>query len=249
MIMMYLVLIYGLLLGSFYNVVGIRVPQKKSIVAPRSACPHCGHELKAWELIPVVSYFLVRGKCSSCRTPISPIYPIMEALTGFLFAFAYWKVGLSAELLVALLLISLLVIISISDLHFMLIPDRILLWFASFFLVTHIWFSWIPWLDSFIGAAVGFILLLLIAIISKGGMGGGDIKLYAVIGFVLGWKLTLLSFMLASAFGAVVGVILMTFRKASRKQAVPFGPFISLGVLVAYFNGEDLIFWYVTYFM
>jgi leader peptidase (prepilin peptidase)/N-methyltransferase len=127
--------LYGLLLGSFYNVVGIRVPLKKSIVAPRSACPRCGHQLQALELIPVFSYLLQRGKCRGCQSRISPIYPVFEMLTGILFATAPLFIGWSGEIVVALTLISMFMIIIVSDINYMLIPDKILIWFAGFFFI------------------------------------------------------------------------------------------------------------------
>ena len=118
--------IYGLVLGSFFNVVGLRVPLKKSIATPRSACPTCGHQLTPLELIPVLSYIFQKGRCRGCQSRISPIYPFFELLTGILFAAAPYFVGWSAELFVALTLISLFMIIIVSDIHYMIIPDKML---------------------------------------------------------------------------------------------------------------------------
>lgn len=132
--MLYLLLfIYGILFGSFYNVVGLRVPVGQSIVSPRSACPTCGHQLRAFELIPVLSYLFQGGKCRVCKTGISPIYPIIELFTGVLFATAPLVVGWGSELLIALTLISLFIIILVSDVAYMLIPDKVLLVFAGIF--------------------------------------------------------------------------------------------------------------------
>jgi leader peptidase (prepilin peptidase) / N-methyltransferase len=242
----FILVFYGAVLGSFYNVVALRVPEGKSIVAPRSSCPKCGHQLTAWELIPVLSYFLQRGKCRQCKVRISPVYPFFEFLTGVLFAIAPLIVGWSGELVIALTLTSMLVIITVSDLAYMIIPDKVLIFFAGLFLIERVFIPLIPWWDSLAGAAVGFFLLLLIAVVSKGGMGGGDIKLFAVVGFVLGVKMLLLSFFLSTLFGAFFGVIGLLLGFIKRKQTIPFGPFIALGTLVAYYFGDYLIAEYIS---
>jgi leader peptidase (prepilin peptidase) / N-methyltransferase len=233
--------ILGLVLGSFYNVVGLRVPMKKSIVVPRSACTTCGHLLKPYELIPVISYLIQKGKCRGCQSRISPIYPIFELLTGILFATAPLVIGWSGELVVALSLISMFMIIIVSDIHYMIIPDKILIWFAGIFLLERIFWPLTPWWDSLLGAVTGFTLLLVIALVSQGGMGMGDVKLYALLGFVLGFKLVLLSFFLSTLFGAVIGSVALIFKIVKRKQPIPFGPFIAAGTLTAYYWGLDLI--------
>jgi leader peptidase (prepilin peptidase)/N-methyltransferase len=245
--MLFLLFLYGILFGSFFNVIGLRVPIKKSIVSPRSACSTCGHQLKAYELIPVLSYMLLKGKCRGCKSRISPIYPIFELLTGLLFATAPLVIGWSGELVVTLTLISMFMIIIVSDINYMLIPDKILIWFAGIFLLERIIWSLTPWWDSLLGAGTGFILLLIITFVSKGGMGGGDIKLYALLGFVLGFKLVLLSFFLSTLFGAVIGGFALLFKIVKRKQPIPFGPFIAAGTLTAYYWGSDLIDLYLQF--
>ncbi|MCH6266692.1 prepilin peptidase [Neobacillus citreus] len=240
-------IVYGLVFGSFFNVIGLRVPLKQSIVRPRSACPTCGHQLTPLELIPVISYLFQKGKCRGCQSRISPIYPIMELLTGILFAAAPYLVGWSGELVVALTLISLFMIIIVSDIHYMIIPDKILIWFAGIFLLERIFFPLNPWWDSLVGAVTGFTLLLVIAIVSKGGMGFGDVKLYAVLGFVLGFKLVLLSFFLSTLYGAVIGGMALLFRIVNKRQPIPFGPFIAAGTLSAYFWGSNIINFYIDF--
>ncbi|MCQ6278266.1 A24 family peptidase [Bacillus sp. EB600] len=239
--------LYGLVLGSFFNVVGLRVPINQSIVKPRSSCPTCGHQLKAYELIPVISYLIQGGKCRGCKSRISPIYPLMELLTGILFAIAPAVIGWSGELLVALTLISLFMIITVSDIAYMIIPDKILLVFAGICLFERILWPLTPWWDSLVGAVVGFTLLLLIAFVSKGGMGGGDIKLFSLIGFVLGFKLLLLSFFLSTLYGAVFGILALLFKLAKKRQPIPFGPFIVAGTLTSYFWGSQLIALYLRF--
>ncbi|WP_066063792.1 prepilin peptidase [Neobacillus soli] len=243
----YLLFIYGIFLGSFYNVVGLRVPLKQSIVTPRSACPTCGHQLKPYELIPVISYLLQGGKCRGCQSRISPIYPIFELLTGLLFAIAPLVIGWSGELVVALTLISMFMIIIVSDIHYMIIPDKILIWFAGIFLLERIIWPLTPWWDSLLGAVTGFSLLLLIALISKGGMGFGDVKLYALLGLVLGFKLVILSFFLSTLYGAVIGGLALLFRIVKRRQPIPFGPFIAAGTLTAYYWGPKMIDLYLQF--
>jgi leader peptidase (prepilin peptidase) / N-methyltransferase len=176
--------ILGLVFGSFFNVIGLRVPLKKSIVSPRSACSNCGHTLHPSELIPVFSYVLQKGKCRNCGAHISILYPLIELLTGCLFVFALIQIGFQMELLIALSLISLLVIIVVSDLAYMLIPDRILLLFLLIFIIERFFIPLDSWWNSIIGALGAFVVILLIALVSNGGMGGGDIKLFGVLGFV-----------------------------------------------------------------
>ncbi|WP_332649374.1 prepilin peptidase [Lysinibacillus sp. 54212] len=236
--------VFGLVFGSFYNVVGLRVPKKESIVSPPSHCVSCNRQLTVPDLVPVFSFLFLRGKCRSCGAKVSPIYALTEIVTAFLFAFATWHLGITAELAVALLFISLLVIINVSDLAYMLIPDKILLFFLPLILLARFFSPLQPWWDSIVGAAVGFGLLFLIAVISKGGMGGGDIKLFFVIGLVLGTVQTLLTLFLASVIGMVIGIIVLKIRGQGRKTPVPFGPSIAIAAIVVYFYGEEMIDWY-----
>ncbi|WP_078555370.1 prepilin peptidase [Bacillus alkalicellulosilyticus] len=242
------IFILGLILGSFYNVVGLRVPQKQSIVTPRSHCTKCKRTLTALDLIPFFSYVFLRGKCRGCQTKFSPIYPLMELATGLLLLLSYLYFGFTWELAVALLFMSMLVIITVTDISYMLIPDKILLVFAPLFVLLRVFLAPLdPWWDMFVGAGVGFGLLLLIAFVSKGGMGGGDIKLYAVLGLVLGLQNVLLSFFLATFFGALFGAVGMLLGKVKRGKPMAFGPYIVLGTIIAYFYGDLLINWYLQF--
>lgn len=241
--------IFGLVFGSFYNVVGLRVPKKESIVTPPSHCVNCNRRLHALELIPVFSYLFLRGKCRTCGVKVSPIYAFTELVTGLLFAFATWQLGITWELAVALLFISLLVIINVSDIAYMLIPDKILLFFLPLLIVGRILSPLEPWWDSIVGAVLGFSLLLLIAIISKGGMGGGDIKLFLLIGLVLGTFNTLLTLFLSSVIGMFIGVIVLQIRRQGRKTPVPFGPSIAIAAIIVYFYGDQLIDLYINLIM
>lgn len=243
------IFITALLLGSFFNVVGLRVPNNQSIVVPRSACPNCKHQLTAVELIPVFSFLLQKGSCKSCKASISPIYPVVELITAILFTISPMLVGWSKELVISWTLISLFMIIFVSDVHYMIIPDKVLLFFFGLFFIERILIPLTPWWDSLLGAIVGFTLLLVIAIVSKGGMGGGDIKLFGLIGFVVGWKLVLLSFFLSTLAGALFGIVGILIGKVKKGKPFPFGPYIILGTLLAYFFGDQLIRLYLTMFI
>jgi leader peptidase (prepilin peptidase) / N-methyltransferase len=242
----YLFLI-GLALGSFFNVVGLRVPIKRSIVAPRSSCPTCERELSPYELVPVFSYLFQRGKCRGCSTSISPIYACVEIVTALLFTTAPILVGWSKELMISYGLISLLVIIFVSDITYMLIPNRILLFFAAYFGLGRIVVPMDPWYSPLIGAVGGFLLLLLIAVISHGGMGGGDIKLFAVLGVVFGYQELILVFFFSTLFGTIIGITGLLIGKVKRKQHIPFGPSVALAALITYFYGEQLLQWYFDF--
>ncbi|WP_369700006.1 A24 family peptidase [Bacillus sp. AFS041924] len=234
--------------GSFFNVVGLRVPMGKSIISPRSSCQNCGYKIGAKELIPVFSFTYQRGKCRSCNSSISTIYILIELLTGGLFVLALHEVGVQKELMIALSLISLFMIIVVSDIKFMLIPDRILLIFLFIFILERMFIPLDPWWSSVVGALGSFIVLLLISIISKGGMGGGDIKLFGVIGIVLGWKLTLITFILACFSGSIFGFVLIMAGKTKKRSPIPFGPFIAIGGLISYFYSKTLLEYYISFF-
>lgn len=241
--------VFGLVFGSFFNVVGIRMAEKQSIVTPRSHCPSCQHELRAIELIPVVSYLLQKGRCKNCQVSISLKYPLFELVTACLFTISSMVVGWSKELLIALLLISLVIIVSISDLHKMLIPNRVLLFFGIAIFIVRLLIPTYPWWDPYVGSLLGFGLLFLIALVSKGGMGGGDIKLFAVLGLFLGVKGVLLTLFLAAFLGMLFGFILIVSGRLQRKQPMPFAPFIGLAALISYAYGQDIWNFYFSLFI
>ncbi|WP_342577129.1 prepilin peptidase [Psychrobacillus sp. FSL K6-2843] len=243
-----LIFVYGLIFGSFYNVVGLRVPKGESIVRPPSHCTICNRNLTAKDLVPVFSYVFLKGKCRGCGTKIHWVYPVIELSTGLFFTFAYIQLGFTWELLVALLFISLLIIITVSDIAYMLIPDKILLFFLIPLVIGRFFSPLTPWWDSIVGAVIGFGILFLIAIVSKGGMGGGDIKLFFVIGLVLGTTPTLVTLFLASIIGTVVGVITLRISKQGRKTPIPFGPSIAVAAIISYFYAESIVDWYINLF-
>ncbi|TLS39235.1 prepilin peptidase [Pseudalkalibacillus caeni] len=239
--------ILGLILGSFFNVVGLRIPNKESIAFPASHCPNCQRTLSPLELIPVFSFLFQGGKCKGCKHKISPLYPFIELATASLFTMSPLVVGWSKELLLSFALISLLMIIFVSDITYMIIPDKVLLFFGVLIAVLRVIVPLTSWWSPVAGALIGFGLLLVIAIVSRGGMGGGDIKLFAVIGIVLGWKGVLLAFFFSTLFGSLFGVTGVIIGKVKRGQPMPFGPYIVLGALTAYFAGEKLLNWYIGF--
>ncbi|SDI41431.1 type 4 prepilin peptidase 1 Aspartic peptidase. MEROPS family A24A [Planococcus glaciei] len=239
--------IFGLVFGSFYNVVGLRVPKNESIAFPPSHCTKCDRQLTPLDLVPVFSYLFLRGRCRSCGEKIHWVYPLMEAITAALFAISFWQLGFQPELIVALIFVSLLVIITVSDIAYMLIPDKVLMPVGIVLLALRLFIPLDPWWDALLGAAVGFGILLLIAIVSKGGMGGGDIKLFFVIGLVLGTNGTLLTLFFASLIGAIAGIVQLRVLNKDRKTPVPFGPSIALGAVITYFWGDALLNWYMNF--
>lgn len=239
--------LFGTIFGSFFNVVGLRVPKNVPFSNDRSYCPTCNKQLSWYELIPVLSFLTQKGKCRNCESRISFIYPVMELLTGLLFACSFMKIGFKLELITALLFISMLMIIFVSDITYMLIPNKILLFFLPFLAVMRIISPLDPWYNALIGAAVGFLFLAVIIIVSSGGMGAGDMKLFGVLGIVLGLGNVLLTFFIAALLGAVIGGILMALKKVDRKEPIPFGPYIVVGALVSYFYGSEIIHMYLSF--
>ncbi|MFS1517738.1 prepilin peptidase [Bacillus sp. SCS-151] len=247
MVYVYLyIFLLSLILGSFFNVIGLRVPKGESIVAPRSACLNCKRQLTSLELIPVFSFIIQGGKCRKCKSPISPLYPIVELMTAILITISPLILGWSMELLVCWTMISMLMILFVSDITFMLIPNKVLLFFTVVFVIERIFLPLTPWWDAIIGALIAFCLLSLISIISRGGIGGGDIKLFSLLGVVLGSKGVLLAFFCSTLFGALYGLLGMLLSRLNRKIPIPFVPFILLGTIISYYFSEIIISWYVN---
>lgn len=238
MMVLLFVFVTGICIGSFLNVVGLRIPAGQSIVYPGSACPTCSHVLKPYELVPIISYLFLKGKCRICKEPISAKYPIMELLTGISYVFLYIQADSMQEFIFHLILVSVLIALTVADLEFRLVPNKILLYSFIVLLPLGVYVSEESLLQHALGGAVFFIGLLLVAIVSKGGMGGGDIKLFTLLGFTLGLKATFLIFFLACFTGAVVGMAIKI--KNRQVKVVPFVPFICIGVLVTLAYKEEL---------
>jgi prepilin signal peptidase PulO-like enzyme (type II secretory pathway) len=238
-----------LLVSSFLNVVALRLPKGESIAYPPSHCIHCEHHLHTLDLIPILSYLFLKGRCRYCRAHISFVYPFGEALTTTILLITYLMIGLNKELLIALPLVAMLCTISISDLLYQVIPNKVNVAGFIYFLVLHFFYSPQPFTNYLWGVAAGGGVLLILALVSRGGMGGGDIKLMAVVGVAIGWKLTLLALFLASLIGGAIGVVLLSLKIVGRKQPIPFGPFLALGTFISYLWGDEMIHAYIWYFI
>lgn len=239
--------IYGLFLGSFFNVVGLRVPSRQSITTGRSACTTCLQPLSWYELIPLCSYIIQHGKCRHCHQRIAILYPIIELLTGCLFALSFYMLGFQYDLIGALLLSSLLVIVFVTDITYLVIPNRILLFFMPLFIIYGLFHPQFPWWSSLSGLMIGYLMIAVVILISRGGMGAGDMKLCAVLGFILGTQNIILTFFLACVIGAVVGVLMLMFKVIDRKQKIPFGPYIVVAAIISYYYGQSILEWYVGF--
>lgn len=237
--------IYGTIFGSFFNVVGLRVPKGTLFQQERSYCDNCERTLGWTELIPIWSYIFQGGRCKVCRQKISPIYPIMETITGILFAYTYLRFGFSHSLILGLLLIALIIPITVSDIAYQKIPNKILLFFTPLFVLYRIIYPLTPWWNSLLGAVFAFILVFLIILLSKGGMGMGDLKYYTLFGFIFGLPHFLLLFFLSTLYGVVGGVIKMKVDGTGGKTKIAFGPFIGLAALTVFYFGESIIQWYL----
>lgn len=238
--------LFGLVMGSFLNVVALRMPAGKSMITPRSHCTSCQTTLRPFELIPVISFLFLRGRCRYCGTRLALYYPLVEVGTAILYVLAYEQFGWSLELLTALPLLSILVAITHIDLRLKLIPDIITFPGMIYFAVLRLFYRTDPWWDYVLGFIVAGGLLLLIAVVSRGGMGGGDIKLMAMTGLAIGWKWALLAFLFATLIGGLVGLALLLFKMAGRKDAIAFGPYLAIGIAVSYVWGDAIWHWYWT---
>lgn len=238
----------GMVFGSFFTVIGIRLPKQQTFVNERSNCDSCGEQLVWFELIPLVSYLMQSGKCSHCKQRISIMLPMVELITGLLFSYSFIQFGFRLELVAALLLVSVLAIVFVTDMYYLMIPDSILLFFLPFIICIRLFAPLHPWTSALAGSIVGFGIIALIIILSNGGIGAGDMKLFGLIGIFLGLENTLLAFFLACVFGSIISIVLMSFKFTKYKQYIPFAPYIALGTLVAYGFGNRIISWYMGYF-
>lgn len=246
-----IVFLFGLIIGSFLNVCIYRLPQSKSIVFPGSMCTQCGTKIPFYDNIPVISYLILGGKCRFCKTGISPRYPIVELITGLMAAGLFLKFGVSPEMPIYFIFIASLLVVTFIDIDYQIIPDiisipGILIFFAASFLLSDI-----TYIDSILGILAGGGTLYAIAwgyaaIKKKEGMGGGDIKLLAMIGAAIGWKGVVFTIFVSSTVGSVIGVIVMALTEKNMKLTIPFGPFLSMGAMAYIFFGPALIHWYLN---
>ncbi|EFK06185.1 putative type IV prepilin leader peptidase [delta proteobacterium NaphS2] len=245
--------LFGLCLGSFANVCIYRIPQNKSIVHPGSSCPHCGAGIPFYDNIPVISYLVLRGRCRRCGASISLRYPLVEMLMGLLSLALFIKFGFHLQYLLFMLFSGTLLILGFIDFDHKILPDVLTLpgilagWLVSFFP------GGISWVDSLIGLAAGGGSLYLVAavyerITGREGLGGGDIKLLAMIGAWLGWMSLPLIVLMSSLSGAVIGSAFILSGGRGARTQIPFGPFLSMGALAYLFFGREISLWYFDLF-
>ncbi|MDA8106848.1 MAG: prepilin peptidase [Nitrospiraceae bacterium] len=247
------VAVFGLVIGSFLNVCIFRIPRNISIVFPSSRCPSCNHPIRAWDNIPVISYMILGGRCRHCGAKISLQYPFVEALNAFFYVAVFWRYGFGWDSGVYAVFCSSLLVITFVDLEFQIIPDRITLPGIVIGIVAGSLLMPDPFMRttllgykaSVIGLLSGGGFFYLVAVLSRGGMGGGDIKMMAMVGALMGWKTVLLTTFLGSLSGSMVGIFLMIFRGRGRKAKIPFGPFLALGAVITLFFGEEILAWYL----
>jgi len=243
--------IFGLVIGSFLNVCIHRLPASQSIVHPRSRCPQCGHLIRVYDNIPVLSYLLLRGRCRDCGARISLRYPVVELLSGAFAAMALARFGLGWQALLMYALIAAFLVITFIDLDHRIIPDVITLPGIPIGLAASFGPGMISPLEALLGILAGGGSLFLVAwgyqlVTQREGMGGGDIKLLAMIGAFIGWKGVLLTIFIASLTGTLAGMALIFRRRGDMKLAVPFGPFLAVGAIAYLFMGPELISWYLA---
>jgi leader peptidase (prepilin peptidase)/N-methyltransferase len=245
-------LAFGAVVGSFLNVCIYRLPRRESIVWPGSRCTSCGRALSWYENIPILSWALLGGRCRSCRAPVSAMYPIVEAVTALVFAGGYLLYGLTPLAFVRVAFACALIVLFVTDLQHKILPNVITVpgivggFVASLFLPP-------GWIDSLIGIAVGGGVLLAIAegyyrIRGHEGLGMGDVKLLAMIGAFLGWKLVLLTLVFASFTGAALGLSMIATSRRDMKYALPFGTFLAVGAVLSAAWGTPVVDWYFGFY-
>lgn len=236
----------GAAIGSFLNVCIRRIPAGESLVLPASHCPQCNYFIKFYDNIPIISYLLLRGKCRNCRAAISLQYPLVELLTAIMALLLFWKFGLTLKLLCSFIFTCSLIVITFVDVEHQIIPDIVTLPGIPLFFLMAVFAMGIPWLDALLGLLIGGGILYAIAfgyeLLRKvEGMGGGDIKLLAMLGAFLGWKSLFFILFVSSFLGAIVGLTVILIKGKDMKYAVPFGPFLSLAAVSYLFFGDHFL--------
>ncbi|HCC68682.1 MAG TPA: prepilin peptidase [Nitrospiraceae bacterium] len=254
-----LIFVIGAIIGSFLNVCIYRIPRGLSIIRPSSYCPSCGKPIRFYDNIPIISYLILQGRCRLCKAKISFKYPLVEFLNALGYAVTLWKFNPLTSmffawpsLIVYLCFVSSLIIITFVDLEHQIIPDRItlpgiplaLLFGSTILPDPFLRSTFLGFKSSLIGLLLGGGLFYLVAVLSRGGMGGGDIKLMAMVGALLGWKGALFATFFGSLTGAIVGIYLMIFKGKGRKSKIPFGPFLAFGAILSLFFGQEILYLY-----
>jgi len=253
-VLLFVVAALGLIVGSFLNVCIYRLPRRLSIVWPASRCTSCGRALQWYENIPVLSYLALGGHCRTCKAPISIVYPVIEIVTAITFLAMFARFGLQPLLAVRLVFGCAMIVLLVIDLEHRILPNAITLpgiivGIAASFLLPP------PpgWLDSLIGAVAGAGVLyaigeLYLRVRHEEGLGMGDVKMLGMIGAFLGWKLMLVTMVIASLLGSIVGLAVIAARKGGMKSALPFGTFLAIGALVAAVAGDAILDWYLGFY-
>ena len=241
--------LFGAIIGSFLNVCIYRLPRGKSIVWPASHCPNCKAAIAAYDNVPLLSYLFLGGRCRACRSPIPVRYPLVEAANALGYAVIVWHFGLTWTAAAYAMLFSALVVVTGTDLSHKIIPNVVTIPGIFAGLLGAVTILPVGLIDSLLGVVVGGGILWGLAwaspyVFGKEGMGGGDIKLVAMVGAFLGWKPVLLTIMIGSLIGSVVGVALIAAKIIQRGQYLPFGPFLAVGAVLALFFHEPLLNWY-----
>ena len=247
-----LIFILGLIVGSFSNVCIYRIPKNESIIYPASHCPKCNSPIKPIDNIPLLSYILLKGRCRNCKSKISIQYPIVELLTGLIYLIISLIYGLSVQTLIYIILSSALIIIAFIDLDQQIVPDVISLPGIVIGFIISFFVTYISFINSALGILAGGGIILIIGlagsvIFKKEAMGGGDVKLAAMIGAFLGWRYIIISLFLGFFIGALAGIILILSKIKSKEDMVPFGPFIVLGSFITILWGEKILSWYLGF--
>jgi len=245
-------IIFGAMVGSFLNVCIFRLPKEESIIWPGSHCPYCKNPIEFYDNIPLVSYILLKGKCRHCKKPISFQYPSIEGITALSSLFLIIKFGPSLSYLFYFAFVAALIVITVIDLYHQIIPDVISLPGIGMGLLASLIIPQITFFNSLIGVLLGGGSLFIVGtfyqwLFKREGMGGGDVKLLAMIGAFLGWKAVILTILLSSLIGSIIGILIMVIKGKDFKYAIPFGPFLSLGAVIALFYQNEIISWYLQY--
>ena len=241
-----IITLLGAVVGSFLNVCIRRIPAGESLVFPASHCPKCNYSIRFYDNIPLISYLALRGRCRNCREGISLQYPLVELLTAILALLLFWKFGLTLKFLFSFLFACVLIIITFIDLEHQIIPDVLTLPGIPVFFLAAVLAMGVSPLEAVLGVLIGGGILYAIAfgyelITKREGMGGGDIKLLAMLGAFFGWKSLFFILLVSSFLGAIVVISVMLIKGKDMKYAVPFGPFLSLAALACIFWGDEFI--------
>ncbi len=246
--MIVLIVAIGLVVGSFLNVCIDRLPRGESIVIPPSHCDACGHRLAVWDLIPILSFLWLRGRCRYCGTTISWRLPLVEGMTGAAFGAAGATYDISPRALFSAAFLALLIVTTFIDLEHQLILNRVVYPGLGAILIASPWWPGLGLGSALLGAGIGLGAFLLPYWLSGGGMGAGDVKLATMVGAVAGFPQVFAALLLALVAGGVVAVILLLVRRKGRRDAIPFGPFLALGGGLTLFWGQPALNWYLSFF-